>query len=134
MRKIEQAFGFHPETLRADTATVRIRTLPELGKTVEDVLTSAQVDDGWFYAPQQRTHNFMSGKIRERPFNACVFGLPRTHTLELAKATGEDHAAFHLWSLSFFLGMRQTATEAGFLAATPVKRGKLVDFLLPGRG
>lgn len=133
MRKIEQAFGFHPEPLRVDTGTVGIRPLPDLEKVVEDVLASAQVDDDWIYVPPQRTRNFMSGKIRERPFSARVFGLPRTHTLELGTATGEDHAVFHLWSLSFFLGMRLTATEAGFLDATPVKRGKLVDFVLRGR-
>ena len=53
--------------------------------------------------------------------------------LELAKATGDEHVVFHLWALSFFLGMRLSATEAGFLDATPVKPGKLVDFVLPGR-
>ena len=133
MRKMEQAFGFYPEALRVDTGTVGIRPLPELEKAVEEVLSSAQVDDGWIYVPPQQTSDFMSGRIRERPFSARVFGLPRTHTLELAKATGDDHVVFHLWSLSFFLGMRLTATEAGFLDATPVKRGKLVDFVLRGR-
>jgi hypothetical protein len=32
--------------------------------------------------------------------------------------------------LSFFTGMRLTSTEAGFLDATPIKPGKLVDFVL----
>jgi hypothetical protein len=32
--------------------------------------------------------------------------------------------------LSFFLGMRLTTTEAGFLDATPIKPGKLVDFII----
>lgn len=84
--------------------------------------------------PAQQTCDFVSGQVRNRPFSARVFGLRKTHMLEHAKATGDEHVGFHLWSLSFFLGMRLTATAAGFLDATPVKLGKLVDFLLPGRG
>ena len=132
MRKIEQEFGFYPEPLGVDTGAIGIRPLPVLDEVVQEVLSSEQVDDGWIYVSRQETLNFMSGRIRERPFSARVFGLPRTHTLELAKASGAEHATFHLWSLSFFLGMRLTATEAGFLDATPVKPGKLVDFLLLG--
>ena len=130
---MKREFGFYPEVLEVDTGAVGIRPLPELEKVVEEVLSSAQVDDGWIYVPPQQARDFMSGRIRERPFSARVFGLPRTHTLELAKATGDDHVVFHLWALSFFLGMRLTATEAGFLDATPVRRGKLVDFVLRGR-
>jgi hypothetical protein len=36
--------------------------------------------------------------------------------------------------LSFFTGMRLTATEAGFVDATPIKPGELVDFVMLGRG
>jgi len=45
-----------------------------------------------------------------------------------------DHIDFHLWVLSFFVGMRLTAAEAGFLDATPVKPRMLVDFVLHGSG
>lgn len=36
--------------------------------------------------------------------------------------------------MSFLLGMRVTTEEAGFLDATPIKAGKLVDFVLLGQG
>ena len=61
-----------------------------------------------------------------------MFGLPKTHLIEHAAATSEDHLDFHLWALSFFVGMRLTATEAGFLDATPLKPRSLVDFVLLG--
>ena len=82
------------------------------------------------YAPPQQVRHSPSGEVRERPYTTRVFGLPKTHRIEHAAATNEEHLAFHLWALSFFVGMRLTATEAGFLDATPVKPGELVDFVL----
>ena len=61
-----------------------------------------------------------------------MFGLPKTHVVEYAGGTCQDHLDFLVWSLSFFVGMRLTATDAGFLDATPVKPGKLVDFVPVG--
>ena len=133
MNMIETAFGFYPKALEIDTGAIRIRTFPEFDEAVEEVLSSEQVDNGWIYVPAQQTCDFVSGRIRERPFSARVFGLRKTHMLEHAKATGDEHVAFHLWALSFFLGMRLTATDAGFLDATPVRPGKLVDFSVRGR-
>ena len=98
----------------------------------KDVAASDQVEDDWYYAPHRPEIDFMSGKERALPYSARVFGLPETHLIEHASATDEDHLGFHLWALSFFVGMRLTATKAGFLDATPVKSGKLVDFFLPG--
>ena len=133
MNRIEKAFGFYPEPLQVDTGAIGIRPLPDLDEAFEEVLSSEQMDDGWIYVPPQQTRDFMSGRIRERPYSARVFGLRHTHMLTHAAATGEDHVVFLLWALSFFLGMRLSPTERGFLDATPVKRGKLVDFVLLGR-
>ena len=130
MRKIEKQFGFYPETLEVDTSAISIRPLPELDEVVNGVLSSEQVDDNWIYIPPRRTRDLMSGRIYERPFSARVFCLPKTHRLKIEKASGDGHAEFHLWVLSFFLGMRLTSTEAGFVDATPSKPGTLVDFLL----
>ena len=130
---MKREFGFYPEVWEVDSGAVGIRPLPELVKVVEEVLSSPQVDGGWIYVPPQRTRDFISGRTRERPFSARAFGLPKTHTLERAKATGDDHVVFLLWALSFFLGMRLTAAKAGFLDATPVRPGELVDFVLCGR-
>ncbi len=41
-----------------------------------------------------------------------------------------DHLDFLVWCFGFFTGMRLTTTEAGFLDATPIKPGKLTDFIL----
>ena len=91
------------------------------------------VDSGWVYAPRQEVKDFVSGGVRDQPFNARVFGLPKTHVIEHAAADSEEQVDFHVWVLSFFLGVRLTTTDAGFLDATPVKGGKLVDFTLLGR-
>ena len=133
MSKIVKAFAFYPEPLRVDTGSIRIRPLPELDEVVEGVLSSDQVENDWIYVSLQQTRDFMSGQIREKPFSARLFGLGKTHRFEHAAATGEDHVVFHLWALSFFLGVRLTATERGFLDATPIKPGRLVDFVLLGR-
>ena len=131
--KIEKAFGFYPERLQVDTGAIGIRPLPDFDGIVQRVRSSDQVDQGWIYVQPQQTRDFISGHVRERPFSARVFGLGKTHMFEHAAATGDEHVVFHLWVLSFFLGMRLTATEAGFLDATPVKPGTLVDFVLLGR-
>ena len=64
------------------------------------------------------------------PYSARVFALPKTHALTLHKSESQEELDFIVWCLSFFTGMRLTTTEAGFLDATPIKPGKLVDFLL----
>ncbi len=133
MRRIETEFGFYPRPLQVDVGDVRIRPLAGLDETVEGVRSSDGVHDGWIYAGLQQSCDLLSGQVRERPFSARVFGLGKTHRFEHGSATGEEHVAFHLWALSFFLGMRLTATEGGFLDATPIKPGKLVDFVLLGR-
>src|SRR5450759_3338989 len=43
-------------------------------------------------------------------------------------ADGDEHLQFLVWCLSFFIGMRLTTTEAGFLDATPIQPGELTDF------
>ena len=133
MNRIDTAFGFFPKHLQVATGPIRIRPLPEFDEHVQTLLSSDTVDNGWIYAGPQQTRDFVSGEIRKRPYNARVFRLPKTHMFEHAKATGEDHIEFHLWVLSFFLGIRLTSTKAGFLDATPIQPGSLVDFVLLGK-
>lgn len=126
-------FGFHPEPLDIDVGSVSIRTLPNLDATVSAVVASEETEDGWRYAPPRRIRDIISDEIRTSPYSKRVFCLPKTHTLEHAAAEGNAHLEFHIWVLSFFLGTRLTTTEAGFLDATPIQSGKLVDFVLLGR-
>ena len=133
MSKIDKAFGFYPKHLQVATGPISIRPLPELDEYVQALLSSDTVDNGWIYARPQQTRDFVSGEIKKRSYNPRVFSLPKTHMFKHAKATGEDHIEFHLWALSFFLGMRLTATDPGYLDATPIKSGSLVDFVLLGK-
>ena len=130
---MKKEFGFYPATLRIDAGPISVRTLPELDSIVDSVLGCGQVEDGWIHAPPERSRRLGSRQIETRPFSARVFGLSKTHTIEHTAATGSDHLEFLGWCLSFFLGTRLTTTDAGFLDATPVKPGQLVDFVLRRR-
>jgi hypothetical protein len=121
-------FGFWPNAVNLSAGQVCIDTLPNINVTVESVMG---VEDGWVYAPPQQVTTF-GGGVRTRPYPARVFGLPKTHCITLANSDGPDHIAFHLWVLSFFVGLRLTTTEAGFLDATSVRPGTLNDFVLLG--
>ena len=127
MQRLEREFGFYPKQLRIDAGPVKIQGLPGLDQRVKRVLECDSVEGHWIYAPPARMAEIPGG-IRELPYPARVFGLPSTHVIEHASATGPDHLDFHLWALSLFLGMRLTSTEAGFLDSTPIKPGELVDF------
>lgn len=116
MSNIEKIFGFYPNRLEVNTGEIKISTLPEFDKSVQDILSSNSVYRNWFHP-----HRPPSG-IR-------IFSMPKTHSFEHLKASSEDHVAFHIWALSFFLGMRLTVTEAGYIDATPIKSGYLVDFM-----
>jgi len=71
----------------------------------------------------------MGHGFRDLPYPARVFGLPKTHVIAHTSPDGAEHIEFLLWALSFILGMRLTATEAGFVDSTPIRPGKLVDFV-----
>ena len=117
MSKVEKEFGFYPKRLDVAVGPIKIRSLPDIDNTINVVNAYTGVYNGWCYA-------------LPRPSETRVFDLPKTHAFEHANAESEDHIAFHIWSLSFFLGIRLTTTENGFLDATPVEPGKLVDFII----
>ncbi len=127
LQRLKREFGFYPQQLRIDAGPVRIQGLPGLERLVKPVLECDSVEGCWIYAPRARIDQIPGG-IRELPYHARVFGLPSTHVIEHASATGPEHLEFHLWALSLFLGVRLTGTEAGFLDSTPIKPGVLVDF------
>ncbi len=126
-------FGYFPEPLNISSGPITVCQLADLALTIANVEGGDQLEQGWIYAPPQLVRN-LGGHVRQRPYSARVFGLPKTHAIAHASSEGQDHLAFHLWVLSFSTGMRLTATEAGFVDATPIKRGKLVDFVILGRG
>ena len=132
MAEISWEFGFHPEPLELTNGDITIQPLQNHTTTVAEMENWEDIEKDWVYAPRQPAKDFMTGVVTEKPYSARVFGLPKTHRITHNSADNEDHLTFHLWCLSFFSGLRLTATEAGFLDATPLKAGKLVDFVPMG--
>ena len=135
MAEISLDFGFCPDPIEIESGEIAIQSLPDRQKIVdkffEAVETKKHLEKYWFYSPRQRCHEFMKNEIYEKPYPARVFRLPKTHKITHRNADSPDHLTFHIWSLSFFLHLRLTATEAGFVDATPVKKGRLFGFVFP---
>ena len=134
MKQRSLEFGFYPDPLEINVGDMNIRTLPHHEEAVSELRDVPNIDNGWFFAPRQQTRNFMSGQTYEKPYSKRVFELPKTHIITHRSTDSDDHLAFHIWSLSFFLGIRLTGTEAGFLDATPLRPHTLTDFVLHGDG
>jgi hypothetical protein len=120
-------FGFYPLRLDLIVGNVQIESLPNFSETTEGHESWEGVEKGWIY-PGFREERSFTG-IRQLPYASRVFGLPKTHCLTHGDPSGAAHLPFLVWCLSFLLGMRLTTTEAGFLDATPIKTGTLVDFI-----
>ncbi|MGL3822327.1 hypothetical protein [Sphingopyxis sp. R3-92] len=124
-------FGYYPRPLDMTVGPVSIATRDGLEERMKDVGEDDWRDGRWIYAPLQPVDH-LGGGTSIRPYPARVFGLPKTHDIVHATAPDLDPVNFHVWSLSFFSGMRFTITEAGFLDSTPIEPGVLVDFVLLG--
>ncbi|GGX13669.1 hypothetical protein [Undibacterium macrobrachii] len=128
------SFGYYPQTLDVSAGAVSISTIPNLTDIVFAIeKDSEHVAGDWIYAPPQEVLQF-GGNIVKMPYPTRIFGLPKTHILSHSSPDNDDHLRFHLWVLSFFVGMRLTSTEAGFIDSTPIKPNKLFDFVLTGQG
>ncbi|MGY0619883.1 hypothetical protein [Lysobacter sp. A378] len=130
---VSSEFGYYPLVVHIETDQFSVQTLGDHKKSVAGVADDPNVHDEWIYPGAQQQRDFMSGSIRSMPYSARVFGLPKTHVLALHEDGNQGQVEFVIWCLSFFTGMRLTATEAGFLDATPIEPGKLVDFALGQR-
>ena len=132
---LRKEFGFYPQPLQIKAGSVTVSTLPDIERITSDLLASDDVEANWIYpSTSTAVRELISGKVRERPIP-----LPRVRVAKDALdrtrggCTSEDHLEFHISGrCRSFVGMRLTTTEAGFLDATPLKRGQLVDFILLG--
>ena len=122
-------FGWCPDPLDFAIGDITVATLADLDTKVAGVSEGSGVDSDWIYAPLY----VMGRGVHQRPYASRIFGLPKTHCLSHAAADGPEHIEFLVWALSFFMGMRLTTTEAGFLDATPIKSHALIDFVLSPR-
>lgn len=127
---VSAEFGYYPEGIEIENERFSINTLPNLEKSIAFVSGHPNTHKDWIYAELQRTENILSREITTLPYSSRIFKLPKTHVLTLHKSGNIEDIDFVVWCLSFFTGMRLTITKAGFLDATPIKKGKLVDFVL----
>jgi hypothetical protein len=126
---ISAQFGYYPASCSIETDQFSVSVLPDHERIVDEITNSPNLAKDWIYPGAQ----FMHGEKRLMPYNSRVFGLPKTHTLTLHRNESREDLDFVVWCLSLFTGMRLTTTKAGFLDATPIKPGKLVDFFLSQR-
>lgn len=126
-------FGYWPEAAVFDVHGLAVRTLSGLDKLVAEVRTSERVHEGWFFSPCARYVDLGNDRELVLPFPERVFPLPKTHRLEVAPGQPDGLARFAIWCLGFFVGMRLTETEAGFLDATPIRPFALCDFVCATR-
>lgn len=129
-QRLEVPFGYYAVPYDVTTPEFSIQTLPDHEATVAVITSHSDVSKDWIYSGAQQQRDFMSGVVRSMPYSARVFGLPKTHVLTLGKSRSREDLDFVVWCLSFFAGMRLTTADAGFLDATPIKPGALVDFVL----
>lgn len=128
--KLSKKLGFLPENLNITNEYFSIQTLDNLEEKISLISTDSNVHKDWIYAPEEQVMNFMTDKIHILPYKSRIFELPKTHNLTVFHLN-EAQLEFLVWCLSFFVGMRLTTKEAGFLDATPIKERKIFDFMLP---
>ncbi|WP_136066377.1 hypothetical protein [Modicisalibacter radicis] len=123
-------FGFYPRLLDVRGDRFEIETLDDHASVVSQVVNSSNVYNGWYYPEAEQQFDIATGSVRDLPYAPRVFGLPKTHMMTVFGDKDKSAIEFAVWSFSFFSGMRMTTTEAGYLDATPVKPGTMVDFVL----
>lgn len=126
---VSAEFGYYPEHIEIENERFSIKTLSNFKGVITAVRGNPNVHKNWIYPGAQQNIDF-NGVTSNRPYNARVFGMDKTHELTLHKSDNMEDIDFVVWCLSFFTGIRLTITEAGFIDATPVKKGQLVDFVL----
>ncbi|MGD9583052.1 MAG: hypothetical protein AB7V26_05180 [Lysobacterales bacterium] len=134
MERQAPEFGYYPRSCDIESDRFSVRTLPLHESRVAAVTGHSNVRAGWYYSSAQQCQDFTTGDGRSVAGNARLFALPKTHVLTLNESASREDHNFVVWCMSFFVGMRLTTTEAGFLDATPIQPGMLVDFSLGRHG
>ena len=131
MRLIKAEFGYYPAPIDFTSGDLTVATLPGLDAAVSVVESSPTRDGKWIYPGLMMTSG-LDGRMQALPYSHRIFQMPQTHVISGDETLGPDRLEFLVWAMSFFTGMRLTTTEAGFVDATPVRPGVLVDFTLTG--
>jgi hypothetical protein len=109
-------FGFYPHRYDETIGDITISTLPELDEKVAHIRGHEWTHDRWFRVPTPHR----------------VFALPKTHEIEHASVQSDEHVHFLLWCFGFFVGMRMSWMEAGFLDSTPIEERVMSDIVWRG--
>lgn len=125
-------FGYLPQPRELTCGNISIAQLDDAPEQITEIRSSPQVLKDWYYAPPSGAHDMLRDRTIAHPYSTRVFTLPKTHRLDHATCDDPDHLDFLVWCLGFFEGLRLTTFEAGYLDATPIKAGKLTDFVLMG--
>lgn len=106
-------FGFYPRRYDHTIGDISITTLPELKDKLASVRADPRLRDGCICV--------------QTP--SRIFAMPKTHSIDCASAQGDEHVHFILWCFGFFVGMRMSWMEAGFLDSTPIREGAMSDIV-----
>jgi hypothetical protein len=124
-------FGFYPLRLDTDWCDFQIKTRDDFEFSVAAVTSAPCIVGDWIYPGPRETHVFGTNSINILPYPSRVFGLPKTHTLS-HQTDDPKRLRFLIWCFGFFVGMRMSDQEAGFLDATPIKQGVSNDIVWSG--
>ena len=121
-------FGFYPVPLDADYRDIQIETRADFESSVNAVKSQPSVEGDWIYSPPREVRAFGTNSVKILPYSSRVFDLPKTHTL--THPTNDCvRLRFLIWCFGFFVGMRMSDQENGFLDATPIKPGVSNDIV-----
>ena len=123
---VQVAFGFlkDPTQITWQGGASRIEALPNHSETVEHLLNSSQVHEGWIHPPLRP---LQAGK--EKPLVPNGFALPPTHRMYLLSSSADDEEANFMIALFGLLkGQRFQRPEWQHFYKAPVA-SKLNDFL-----
>ncbi|RKG33741.1 hypothetical protein [Acinetobacter tianfuensis] len=126
---VSAEFGYYPERIEIENDRFSIKTLPNFEDVLAAVKDDPNIHKDWIYPGTQKNID-LNGVITHRPYSVRIFGMPKTHEITLHRSDNIEDIDFVVWCLSFFTGMRLSKDKYGFLDATPIKKGKLVDFVL----
>ena len=115
-------FGYLPKEVTISNSLLSIvpKTDFQARLIQPEFLSNSIVEKDWIFLSRVKTvHSHRN------------FGLNKTHDFYFdSKTLDVGTANFLIWCLGFFYGIRLTSLDKGFVDATPIKIGKLVDFFL----
>jgi hypothetical protein len=121
-------FGFYPYRFDSKLAVFEISSLVGIDEKVTRVMSDSGVYQNWIYAPPQEQQSLGVPSSITLPYASRVFGLPKTHLLK--HSSGDlKRLSFLVWSFGFFVGMRMSDQEMGFLDAAALQRGASNDLV-----